>query len=451
MGEVVLNSCGTEKVKVIKVVREVTGLGLKEATDAVDSVEMGKPFSMNVANGTENNVIAQFASIGANATVSGNRFSDRGQSGTSSVSTNFSMRVDDIFEITGRGTVASGTITSGSIKINDEVEITNPGGKKIRATVAGIEQFRQMLDSAKSGDTVGLLLKGMSQGDVMKGSNITKGLGANLGNRFSQENIATATVIKSDVPPVNSNVTNANDRESTLTLLYEVGKVAENLECLEEDASAIRQNIGAENRKADELRKVVSGKAKNIKKVAIICSLITWLIPPFASGVLITIVVWVIMNKTVIANDLKKHESENNANAERYISEHIAPLQNQLQDVENEINKLETSGKIAWAKDVVGDNFFYSAIIGDLYDLVKGRRADTLKEVLNLYDDVQYKARMEEKQAAIQNASEVAAAEAVKQTAYSKEIAKSSHQAATAAKATAYHTRQVDRNTRRFR
>jgi len=77
---------------------------------------------------------------------------------------------------------------------------------------------------------------------------------------------------------------------------------------------------------------------------------------------------------------------------------------------------------------------------------------------LNLYDDVQHKARMEEMQAAIQNASEVSAAEAVKQTAYSKEIAKSSHEAATAAKVNAYHigkiarnTRQIAKNTRKFR
>ena len=57
---------------------------------------------------------------------------------------------------------------------------------------------------------------------------------------------------------------------------------------------------------------------------------------------------------------------------------------------------------------------------------------------------------MEEMQQAIQNASEVAAAESVKQTAYSKDIAKSSHQAATAAKATAFHTHQAARNTKKI-
>jgi len=75
------------------------------------------------------------------------------------------------------------------------------------------------------------------------------------------------------------------------------------------------------------------------------------------------------------------------------------------------------------------------------------QKADNLKEALNLYDDTMHKARMEEMQAAIQNASEIAAVEAAKQTALTKDIAKNTHQAATAAKATAYHTRQIDKNT----
>jgi hypothetical protein len=73
-----------------------------------------------------------------------------------------------------------------------------------------------------------------------------------------------------------------------------------------------------------------------------------------------------------------------------------------------------------------------------------------LKEALNKYDDTQYKARMEEMQASIKNASEVTAKEAVKQTEYSRDIAKSTHQTATAAKATAYHTRKIDKNTRKI-
>lgn len=76
---------------------------------------------------------------------------------------------------------------------------------------------------------------------------------------------------------------------------------------------------------------------------------------------------------------------------------------------------------------------------------VKSKRADSLKEALNLYDSAQHNIRMEGMQAAIQNAAEIQAVETAKQTAYSKEIAKNTHKTATAAQASAYHTRQIDK------
>lgn len=158
-----------------------------------------------------------------------------------------------------------------------------------------------------------------------------------------------------------------------------------------------------------------------------------------------------IVRAIVTPADLREHEEENNANADDYIRQNVEPLQIRLEEVYTLRNNLNDSGKITWAIDVVGRDMFYSACISDLYNLIKSRRADSLKEALNKYDDEQHKAHMEEMQRAIQNASEVTAAESVKQTAYSKDIAKSAHQTATASKAAAYHTRQTARNTRRFR
>lgn len=356
MAEIILKEVGPDKIKVIKVFREVTGWGLKEAKEAVDAVEQGTPARINVEADTVSSVMAQFNEAGAVVTSQNGRFGER---------TSFGER------------------------------------KPVQEATA------------------------------------------------SQESASSTVKLDTAIP---------QGREETLNMLYEAGRIAESSEALDKEASSIRTEINAQKKKADELRKVVSGKAKAIKWIVILCSLITWPFLAVIGGVIITIIVWVVMNKTVIKSDLKAHEAENNANAEKYITEHVAPLENSLQEVEKQIAELETSGKIAWAKDIVGEDMFYSACIGDLYDLVKSRRADNLKEALNLYDDVQYKARMEESQAAIQNASEVAAAEAVKQTAYSKEIEKNTHQAATAAKATAHHTRQtayntkqVDKNTRRFR
>jgi len=59
--------------------------------------------------------------------------------------------------------------------------------------------------------------------------------------------------------------------------------------------------------------------------------------------------------------------------AEKYIIEYVNPLVEQLEKVENELEELNNSGKIEWAKDIVGENLFYSVCIGDLYDLVKGQ------------------------------------------------------------------------------
>lgn len=340
MAVIVLKEVGPNKVQVIKVVREVTGLGLKEAKDAVDAVETGVPFEMKILSGNEESILEELLNAGA-------------------------------------------------------VAIDNKPDRYAKHRNIQNEDTRKTYKASE--ETVGTM-----------------------------------------------------DREQTMQTLYEVGKIAETYEELLSEQSLVRQNIKTEKDKAEELRKVVSMGAKAIKWIAIICSLLTCFFLNFF-GVVVTIIVWIAMNKTVIKKDLIKHEAENNANADRHLKEVVMPLETRLQEINAELEELRTSGKIAWAKDVVGEDMFYSQCIGDLYDLIKNRRADSLKEALNLYDDNQYKARIEASQAAIQNATEVAAAESVKQTAYAKETAKNTHQAATAAKATAYHTRQVQRNTRRFR
>lgn len=352
MGKIVLNSCGPNKVKVIKIVHEATGIDLKDAKDAVEAVDMGTPFTMDVANGTEAQVIGEFLSVGANASNMGNGSSER--------------------------TSFNGV----SVPVSSE-------------------------DSSEK--------------------------------QHNMSEIADS---------------NPQTREDTLNTLYQVGKIAEDLEIFQAEKSGIIQQIATERNKADELRNVVSAEARKKRLIILLCSLLTWFIVP----VFFTIVIWIIVQCTIIKKDRIMHADENNANAERYILEHVEPLKHRLHQVEKSLDELETSGKIGWAQDVVGNELFNSTCIGDLYDIVKNRRADSLKEALVRYDDVQYKARMEESQAAIQNATEVAAQEAIKQTAYSKEIAKSTHQAATAAKATAYHTRQtayhtkqINKNTRRFR
>ena len=76
---------------------------------------------------------------------------------------NFLMPVEDIFTITGRGTVATGRVESGQIKVGDTVEIVGLTEEKRSVVVTGVEMFRKILDFAEAGDNVGLLLRGVQR------------------------------------------------------------------------------------------------------------------------------------------------------------------------------------------------------------------------------------------------------------------------------------------------
>ncbi|MDR0420979.1 MAG: elongation factor Tu [Prevotellaceae bacterium] len=86
----------------------------------------------------------------------------------------FLMPVEDVFSITGRGTVATGRIETGIIKIGDEMEIIGLGEKPRKTTCTGVEMFRKLLDSGEAGDNVGLLLRGIDKKEVKRGQVIAK-------------------------------------------------------------------------------------------------------------------------------------------------------------------------------------------------------------------------------------------------------------------------------------
>ncbi len=81
----------------------------------------------------------------------------------------FLMPVEDVFTITGRGTVASGRIDRGTIKIGDEVEIVGLAPEVLKSTVTGLEMFRKTLDVGEAGDNVGILLRGIDRDQVVRG------------------------------------------------------------------------------------------------------------------------------------------------------------------------------------------------------------------------------------------------------------------------------------------
>ncbi|HPQ09171.1 MAG TPA: elongation factor Tu [Bacteroidia bacterium] len=86
----------------------------------------------------------------------------------------FLMPVEDVFTITGRGTVATGRIETGVIHTGDEVEIIGFNADKLKTTVTGVEMFRKILDYGEAGDNVGLLLRGIEKKDIRRGMVIAK-------------------------------------------------------------------------------------------------------------------------------------------------------------------------------------------------------------------------------------------------------------------------------------
>ena len=86
----------------------------------------------------------------------------------------FLMPVEDVFSITGRGTVATGRIERGVINSGDDVEIIGMQEKSLKSTVTGVEMFRKILDRGEAGDNVGLLLRGIEKDDIRRGMVVAK-------------------------------------------------------------------------------------------------------------------------------------------------------------------------------------------------------------------------------------------------------------------------------------
>jgi elongation factor Tu len=86
----------------------------------------------------------------------------------------FLMPVEDVFSITGRGTVATGRIETGVINTSDPVEIIGMGAEKLKSVVTGVEMFRKILDRGEAGDNAGLLLRGIDKDEIRRGMVIAK-------------------------------------------------------------------------------------------------------------------------------------------------------------------------------------------------------------------------------------------------------------------------------------
>ena len=99
----------------------------------------------------------------------------------------FLMPVEDIFSITGRGTVATGRVERGAIKVGEPVEILGLGEAPIKSTVTGVEMFRKLLDAAEAGDNAGILLRGVDKEQIKRGMVIAKPGSVTTHTKFKAE------------------------------------------------------------------------------------------------------------------------------------------------------------------------------------------------------------------------------------------------------------------------
>ena len=99
----------------------------------------------------------------------------------------FLVPVEDVFSITGRGTVATGRVERGVVKVSDEVEIVGLKDESSKTVVTGVEMFRKLLDQAEAGDNIGVLLRGVQRTDIERGQVIAKPGSINPHTKFKSE------------------------------------------------------------------------------------------------------------------------------------------------------------------------------------------------------------------------------------------------------------------------
>lgn len=99
----------------------------------------------------------------------------------------FLMPIEDVFSITGRGTVATGRVERGTVKVGDEIEIVGIHEETKKSVVTGVEMFRKLLDSAEAGDNIGALLRGVDRTQIERGQVLAKPASVNPHTEFSAQ------------------------------------------------------------------------------------------------------------------------------------------------------------------------------------------------------------------------------------------------------------------------
>ena len=241
------------------------------------------------------------------------------------------------------------------------------------------------------------------------------------------------------------------DREDVLLVLQEIGRIISIYNGFDTEIAKTDEEIKKEEWNKNRIGMKLSPKAKMIYRgLLIVCGFSGWMVAFVLSGgsvllgligvVIMLIMAYMIRVEVIGPMDRNFRGKEIAKEEEEYQKTMIDPLYARKNDLIARKNEMANSPMIQWAYDVIGEDMFDIDSIQMLYNIIKSRRADTLKEALNKLDDEFHKARMEQMQQDIKNAAEKTATEAAKQTAHLKEVEQSAKETAAAARQTAAAT-----------
>lgn len=312
-------------------------------------------------------------------------------------------------------------------------------GESLEASKEAIDNLPVSLETM---DEVGVIEAFLEAGAVIESAGKVFG---DDGERV-QKGIANAEIDYKDIEP---DSVAKMERNELLLVLNEIRRHVITMDEYFNEIVAINSKIQAVQKQAEVLRNAVSGWVYGVlAAIVIIPTILTW--SEFKwGGIVLAFIFALVIKRRLKELDASMNAKKREEEANDYLGRMLPPLKNQMVETQQSLIIIQKSEESSWAKDIIGEELFNLESIEQLINIVKSRRADSLKEALNKYDSTEHINKMEEMQRAIQNASEVAAVESAKQTAYAKETAKNTHQAATAAKATAYHTRQVSKTVKK--
>lgn len=372
---ITIREVGPNKVAIIRIYRELTGLGLKEAKEAIDSVAV-KPLIVCVAD--EDTAVRLLQEAGAEAVK--NQMAEKQEA----EALLHRIQADEI----ERSLDSEPTPTAAPEPTSEK---TSEAKKTTEAAREQWQSFQRI-----EADEVALL-----------------------------------------------------DRNELMDVLDEMRQYTLTMDRFADQILDANAQIEVEKKKAQEIREQISdwvvwGTLGVGVVSGIICLFfLSWF--GIIAGIFFAVFSW---KQIFFPLDKTLNQKKRDEEATQYLVNAIRPLNARIRELDEKIFAVKTSKAGRWAIDVVGEELFNTESLTELIAIVKSRRADTLKEVLNKYDSSLHTSKMEEMQRAIQNASEMTAEEAAMQTVYARETAKSAHQTATASMASAYHTRQIARNTK---